>query len=408
MLHTTTVNHTYPHSHAKLICVRLGYILLIMKIKYGIISDVGRMTAHYDGGTTAALIGAGATILSGATQAAVGGKMNKRAVKWAREQNRLNQEFAREQNQWNLDFWHKANVYNSPLEQRRRLEAAGYNPVLLDLNGNLSETPIASSNLANQVAPMPNAAALGLIQQGVSNIMSAPSTYLQNLAQRNEIQKLASENEQIKQNTELLKKTSHLTDEQAKEVSTRIDEINARINQMTEQNKLIRANVRESNERSNLAMSEQDVNDKKLIQMALDMGISLRDIRLRERMTDSSIASVLKDIELKDAEIQEISKKINNLSLQAFVLQKQITAQDLQNAFQRVLNKYAEDKQSAEISATLANAYGQSTSSIGKTLDFFGMRLNQTVESPFGQYQSLQHQVFDRVNNRFGVSNKQY
>lgn len=384
-----------------------------MVIRFGLINDVGRMTAHFDGGTTAALIGAGATILSGATQAAVGGKMNRRAVKWAREQNKLNQEFAREQNQWNLDLWNKANEYNSPLAQRRRLEQAGYNPVLYDANGNLSETPIASANLANQQAPQPNAAALGLIQQGVSNIMSAPSTYLQNLAQRNEIQKLASENEQIKENTQLLKKTSHLTEEQAKEVSTRIDEINARIAQMSEQNKLLKAQTRESTERANLAMSEQDVNDKRLIQMSLDMGISLRDIRLRERMTEANIASVLKDIDLKDAEIQEIAKKVNNLSLQAFVISKQITAQDLQNAFQRVINKYADEKQYAEISSTLANAYGQSTSVIGKTLDYFGKNLekaskdNWFVPDAVNPY-NTQTRLMDRINNRFGVKNQQY
>lgn len=384
-----------------------------MKIQFGLITDIGRMTAHFDGGTTAALIGAGATILSGATQAAIGGRMNRRAVKWAREQNQLNQQFAREQNQWNLDLWNKANQYNSPLEQRRRLEAAGYNPVLYDAHGNLSETPIASANLANQQSPAPNASALGLIQQGVSNIMSAPSAYLQNLAQRNEIEKLASENDQIKENTELLKKTSHLTDAQAKEVSTRIDEINARINQMSEQNKLIRANVRESHERANLAMSEQDLNDKKLVQMALDMGISLRDISLRERMTDANIASVLKDIDLKDSEIKEISKKINNLSLQAFVLQKQITAQDLQNAFQRVVNKYADDKQFAEITSTLANAYGQSTSVIGKTLDYFGKTLEHSsinswfIPDAVNPY-NTQTRLMDRINNRFGVKNQQY
>lgn len=384
-----------------------------MKIQFGLITDIGRISAHFDGATTAALIGAGATILSGATQAAVGGRMNRRAVKWAREQNQLNQEFAREQNQWNLELWNKANEYNSPLAQRRRLEQAGYNPLLYDAHGNLSETPIASANLANQQAPQPNAAALGLIQQGVSNIMSAPTTYLQNLAQRNEIQKLASENEQIKENTKLLKKTSHLTEEQAKEVSTRIDEINARIAQMSEQNKLIKAQTRESTERSNLAMSEQDVNDKRLIQMSLDMGISLRDIRLRERMTEANIASVLKDINLKDAEIKEISKKINNLSLQAFVISKQITAQDLQNAYQRIINKFADEKQFAEITSTLANAYGQSTSVIGKSLDYFAMNFEQAsrnhwyVPDPDNPY-NIQTRLMDRINNRFGVKNQQY
>lgn len=368
------------------------------------------MTAHFDGGVTAALIGAGATLASGATQALAGGRMNRRAVKWAREANALNQQFAREQNQWNLDLWNKANEYNSPSAQRQRLIDAGYNPNLYDPNGNLASTQPASADLSNQIAPSNDAAALGMIQQGVSNIIQSPTTYLQNLAARNQIQKLASENEQIKQNTELLQKTSHLTEEQAKEVSTRIDEINARILQMSEQNNLLKAQTLESRERANLAASEQDVNDKKLIQMALDMGISLRDIRLRERMTDANIASIFKDIDVKDYEIQEISKRINNLSLQAFVIGKQITAQDLQNAYQRIINKYADAKQDSEIVSTLANAYGQTTSTIGKTLDWFGTAASNASQNhwyvPDATNSYNTHtKIMDRVNNRFGINN---
>ena len=49
--------------------------------------------------------------------------------------------------QWQERMWHEANAYNAPLEQRKRLEAAGINPALAFQNGN---TGVAASS------PTPN------------------------------------------------------------------------------------------------------------------------------------------------------------------------------------------------------------------------------------------------------------
>lgn len=38
-------------------------------------------------------------------------------------------------NQWQWDMWNAQNAYNTPLAQRQRLEAAGYNPMLLNSGG---------------------------------------------------------------------------------------------------------------------------------------------------------------------------------------------------------------------------------------------------------------------------------
>lgn len=46
-----------------------------------------------------------------------------------------NKELARLQNQYNLEQWHRENTFNSPMNQRRRLESAGFNPNLAFSNG---------------------------------------------------------------------------------------------------------------------------------------------------------------------------------------------------------------------------------------------------------------------------------
>lgn len=104
-----------------------------------------------------------------------GGKMNKRAAKVARETNemteRLNQQnnqfnadqaaIARDwqaqqrmaQNEWSASEWNRQAEYNSPLEQRKRLEAAGYNPYLFGGDvGNIGSSSASSGSVGSGMA----------------------------------------------------------------------------------------------------------------------------------------------------------------------------------------------------------------------------------------------------------------
>lgn len=85
-----------------------------------------------------------------------------------REENQRNREYnlnlAKMQNQWNIEQWNRENIYNTPLAQRQRLEAAGMNPDLAygeGVSANLAATspemtagapssPADMSNLANK------------------------------------------------------------------------------------------------------------------------------------------------------------------------------------------------------------------------------------------------------------------
>ena len=57
--------------------------------------------------------------------------MNRRAARVARETNALNYKMFQEGNMFNEYMFDKANRWNSPANQRKMLEEAGYNPAML-------------------------------------------------------------------------------------------------------------------------------------------------------------------------------------------------------------------------------------------------------------------------------------
>lgn len=368
-----------------------------MKIKYGLIEDANRISAHYDGGVTAAIIGAGATLASGATQAALGGRMNKRALRYAKWQNQQNQEFAREQNQWNLDLWNKANEYNSPAAQKQRLIDAGYNPNLYDPNGNLAATQPNSADLANQVAPSNDAAALGMMQQGVSNMMQSPITYLQQLKAKNEIQNLASHNDEIKANTDLLKKNSHLSEVNAQKVATEIDELNSKIRNLDVSTRLL-------NQKIITEKSIQNLNAHQVRKIGNDIGISRRQMDLQEKLAEYQIRSILKGIEVSDVEIKKMAKETINLGFSALLTRRQIHATDLQNIYQGIINKYADSEKQSELDARLSQIYSNTSNILTKTIDYGQSILSGALL--FKRKPDIQGALIDRVNNRYGVNNQ--
>lgn len=89
--------------------------------------------------TSSAIIGGAASLVSGAGQAVVGAKLNKKNRKFYQEmtenQNAFNAEQAQIAYQRSKDLYDyqfdKESAYNSPLAQMQRMRAAGLNPALL-------------------------------------------------------------------------------------------------------------------------------------------------------------------------------------------------------------------------------------------------------------------------------------
>lgn len=99
---------------------------------------------------TSALISGGSAILSGGAQAISAGKMNRRAMKNAREQRAWNEAMADKQNDWSMNMWNLTNEYNDPSHVRQRLIDAGINPLSQDLTGNTATGMSSAQTLGYQ------------------------------------------------------------------------------------------------------------------------------------------------------------------------------------------------------------------------------------------------------------------
>lgn len=69
-----------------------------------------------------------------------------------KDTNKTNRELAENQNQWNLEQWSRENYYNRPINQLKRYQEAGLNPLLAMADIEPGQAPqLQSAPLANQV-----------------------------------------------------------------------------------------------------------------------------------------------------------------------------------------------------------------------------------------------------------------
>lgn len=117
---------------------------------------------------TAGILAGGSALATGAN-AAVSGKMNKRARKTALEMQQIGNDFnmqeAEKARSWQERMINESNAYNDPSAERERLEAAGYNAALMADSGNIG---FGSANPSG--SPQASAVSPGLPQQQAINL----------------------------------------------------------------------------------------------------------------------------------------------------------------------------------------------------------------------------------------------
>lgn len=94
-------------------------------------------------------------------------QQNKSQMQQLKYQYDRNAEMMREQNAWNEQMWDKTNQYNSPIEQRKRMEAAGLNPMFYGLDGSSAGGLQSASFSAPSGMPVQNE--LGALGQGIGD-----------------------------------------------------------------------------------------------------------------------------------------------------------------------------------------------------------------------------------------------
>lgn len=145
-------------------------------------------SSYHDPLTSGIIAGAG-SLLGGL----FGGSGSKKAAKYqlqaARETNRMNYQIAQENNAFNERMWDKQIAYNSPVEQRKRLEQAGLNPNLM-MNGGSAGTaetaPTADTSGVQQVPDIGSTIASGYQQFG--NSLSNAASQIAGMVYNNDLQ----------------------------------------------------------------------------------------------------------------------------------------------------------------------------------------------------------------------------
>lgn len=129
-------------------------------------------------------IGAASNIVGGLFGSSAQKDANRANLQIARETNEVNRQMFDDQMAFNERMWNATNAYNSPENQRKLLEDAGYNPALF------SGQDTQASNIS---APSANPAIPGAPQQPVmsfaENISNAVGTYAQNMLALNSARK---------------------------------------------------------------------------------------------------------------------------------------------------------------------------------------------------------------------------
>ena len=132
--------------------------------------------------------GLGDSIISGAGSL-IGGIFSSSGSRYAakkqlqavRETNAMNLQIAKDNNDFNERMWHLQNEYNSPANQRYRLEAAGLNPYLMMNGGSagVAETAPTADTSGTQVSPDIGSTIAGGYQAMGNSIVSAASQIAQ-------------------------------------------------------------------------------------------------------------------------------------------------------------------------------------------------------------------------------------
>lgn len=103
------------------------------------------------------LAAAGVAALGGIISSIIGGKSqdktNQANLEIQQMNNAFNERMLNKQLAYQTDMWNKTNEYNAPINQRKRLEAAGLNPYLMMDGGNAGSATAMSGGSASAGSP---------------------------------------------------------------------------------------------------------------------------------------------------------------------------------------------------------------------------------------------------------------
>lgn len=145
---------------------------------------------HMDPLTGGALISAGGSLLGNLFGYSAQKQANKLTYKMFQEGNSFNREERIAAQNWQKQMLDYQNAYNTPLEQRKRMQEAGYNPYLSQISPNLSAGASSSPQASSA-----GAGSIGAFKPDMSGISQAANMLYQNPLMRTQVDKIYSDKE---------------------------------------------------------------------------------------------------------------------------------------------------------------------------------------------------------------------
>ena len=138
-------------------------------------------------------------LVSGITGLIGSSSADRRAEKENQKNREWNLMLAEKANQWNIDQWNRENFYNSPIQQKERLLAAGLNPSLIGgaSSGNASSI---SMNMSAPSSPTDFSVGSQMRLQALQQLSQAGLTAAQTSVARAEARKKEAEAKQEEEN----------------------------------------------------------------------------------------------------------------------------------------------------------------------------------------------------------------
>lgn len=190
---------------------------------------------------------------------------SRRNLKAQRETNEANLKLAQLQNSWNVQQWNREMEYNSPANKVKLLQQAGLNPLFYEGGLQPTETQAPkSAELANQVAPQVDAAAIGNSFSNLTNSLFEATQY-QIMKKELEIKEAELKNTQRRtdqdiaesqQRVENLVAEKNLTEKKAEEVIANTDLIRAKIDETNVQKERAALSLKQERELYNTVVEQ--------------------------------------------------------------------------------------------------------------------------------------------------------
>lgn len=224
------------------------------------------------------------------------------------ETNQTNRDIAGQQNQFNLEQWQREVAYNTPVQQRQRLEEAGLNPSLAMTQGNVFSTEVAHGFPAAGATMQPFQFDTSSLGQMIAN------TPLQSA----QIKLQEAEAEKAEADAEESRSRIPVNEQEVEQIKTLINKTEAETDEIRRRTDFyeVQEFVTMQDSHMNMLMTLQNMAESESRQSLTDKEVEHFDERLRAELARqrAETKKLLSDSKFIDAQVEKIRQEMKYAS----------------------------------------------------------------------------------------------